>query len=77
MALIEEAAKYSDDRWYAPELHRIRGELLLDAQRQNEGEQALRDAVLLAQEQNARLLELRATNSLASNDLVLSTTAPR
>jgi tetratricopeptide (TPR) repeat protein len=64
MAIIAEALNRSDDRWLAPELHRIQGELLLDAGH-NEGEKALRNALLLAREQSARLLELRAANSLA------------
>jgi predicted ATPase len=63
-ALIAEALNRSDDLWLAPELHRIHGELLLDAGRHNEGEEALRNALLLAAEQNARLLQLRAANSL-------------
>ena len=65
MTLIAEGLNCSDDRWLAPELHRIQGELLLDAGRHNEGEKALRNALLLAREQNARLLQLRAANSLA------------
>jgi predicted ATPase len=65
MAIIAEALNRSDDRWLAPELHRIQGELLLDAGRHNEGEKALRNALLLAREQSARLLQLRAANSLA------------
>jgi predicted ATPase len=64
IALITEALNRSDDRWLAPELHRIHGELLLGAGRHNEAEEALRNALLLAREQNARLLELRAANSL-------------
>ena len=66
MALIAEALNRSDDRWLAPELHRIHGELLLEAGRHNEGEKALRNALLLAREQSARLLQLRAANSLAA-----------
>jgi class 3 adenylate cyclase/tetratricopeptide (TPR) repeat protein len=64
MTLIAEALNRSDDRWLAPELHRIRGELLLGAGRHNEAEVALQNGVLLAREQNARLLQLRAANSL-------------
>jgi predicted ATPase len=65
MALIAEAFDRSDDKWLAPELHRIQGELLLEAGRHNEAEEALRNALSLAREQSARLLQLRAANSLA------------
>jgi predicted ATPase len=64
-ALIAEALNRSDDQWLAPELHRIQGELLLESGRHNQAEEALRNAVSLAREQNARLLQLRAANSLA------------
>ena len=66
MALIAEAFDRSDDKWLAPELHRIQGELLLEAGRHNEAEEALRNALSLAREQSARLLQLRAANSLAA-----------
>jgi predicted ATPase len=65
MALIAEAFDRSDDKWLAPELHRIQGELLLEAGRHNEAEEALRNALSLARKQSARLLQLRAANSLA------------
>ena len=55
------------ERCWEPELYRIRGELLLkgDPSDPAEGRAALESAVRVAREQGAKLLDLRATISLA------------
>jgi class 3 adenylate cyclase/predicted ATPase len=50
--------------WFAAELHRVRGELLSAAGDQDAAEAALRMAVALAREQDAKWWELRAASSL-------------
>jgi predicted ATPase len=65
LRLIREATAQSEDRWFAPELHRLKGELLLEAGRRDEVEECLDQALKSAQEQGARLLELRAAMSLS------------
>lgn len=57
----------SGERWWDPELHRIQGELLIEdaAANHREAERCFRMAVDLARAQGARVLELRATVSLA------------
>jgi tetratricopeptide (TPR) repeat protein len=68
LALVNQAlaSPRNDQYWYDAELQRLRGELLLahgaDAQ---EAEAAYRHAIQIAQTQQAKLFELRATNSLA------------
>jgi predicted ATPase len=64
LRLICEATNQSGDCWFAPELYRIKGELLLEAGRRDEVEGCLDQALKAAQEQGARLLELRAAMSL-------------
>jgi predicted ATPase len=65
LRLIREATAQTGDRWFAPELHRLKGELLLKAGRRDEVEECLDQALKLAQEQGARLLELRAAMSFS------------
>ena len=65
LRLISEATDQSGDCWFAPELHRIKGELLLEAGRRDEVEGCLDQALKAAQEQGARLLELRAAMSFS------------
>jgi predicted ATPase len=65
LRLICEAADQSGDCWFAPELHRLKGELLLKAGRHDEVEGCLEQALKAAQEQGARLLELRAAMSFS------------
>ena len=65
LRLISEATDQSGDCWCAPELHQLRGELLLKAGRRDEAEVCLDQALKAAQEQGARLLELRAAMSLS------------
>ena len=57
----------SGERCWEAELYRIRGELLLkgDPSDPTEGRAALESAVKVAREQGAKLLDLRATRSLA------------
>jgi predicted ATPase len=55
------------ERWYEPELHRLKGALLLQQSSDNqaEAESCFRHALNLAQNQQAKSLELRAATSLA------------
>jgi predicted ATPase len=55
------------NQFYAPEIPRVRGEVLLTQSRDNAAaaEQAFREALALAVKQSCRPLELRATMSLA------------
>jgi predicted ATPase len=64
LQLIGEATNRSGDCWFAPELCRLKGELLLEAGRRGEVEGCLIQALQAAQDQGARLLELRAAMSL-------------
>ena len=65
LRLISEATDHSGECWFAPELHRLNGELLLEAGRGDEAEGFLQQALQAAKEQGARLLELRAAMSLS------------
>ena len=65
LLLLAEASGHTGDFWLAPELRRLNGELLLQAGRRAEAEEYLAQALDVATEQNARLLELRAAMSLA------------
>jgi adenylate cyclase len=63
-----EAAKESEETWWNPELHRVRGELLLAAPANEAGDAAehcFRQAIDLARQQGAKSLELRAVTSLS------------
>jgi predicted ATPase len=55
------------ERWYEPELHRLKGALLLqqNADNQAEAESCFAQAIAIAQNQQAKSLELRAATSLA------------
>jgi predicted ATPase len=56
----------TNERWWEPELHRLRGELLTAASRDNrEAETCFKRAIEVALKQRAVSLELRATLSLA------------
>src|SRR6266516_1707219 len=69
LACIYEAlaeARIHNERWWDAELHRLRGEfLLLGSADAVDGEAAILRAISIAQSQQARSLELRATMSLA------------
>ena len=52
--------------WWVPELHRLRGELLLRSGSQvGDAENSLHESLAIARAQGARSLELRAATSLA------------
>ena len=60
-------ASTTGERWYEPELLRFKAEMLLiqPKQRAIEAEQCLKAAIALAQQQEAKFWELRATATLA------------
>jgi predicted ATPase len=53
------------ERFFEPELHRLRGQILLALGKRDEAEAALRQALTIAQRQQARWWELRAATALA------------
>jgi predicted ATPase len=63
LALVDKTG----ERWYAPELHRLKGELLLQQSSDNqaEAETCFHHALDIARSQQAKSLELRAATSLA------------
>jgi predicted ATPase len=68
LARVEEAlaaANAYQERWGEAEIHRLRGELLLDAEDHAAAEGCFRTAIDIARHQNAKLFELRASVSLA------------
>jgi class 3 adenylate cyclase/predicted ATPase/energy-coupling factor transporter ATP-binding protein EcfA2 len=60
-------ADTTSERWYEPELYRLKGELLLqqNSDNQTEAESAFHQALAIAQSQSAKSWELRASTSLA------------
>jgi predicted ATPase len=70
LAVLTEALMLVDttgERWYESELHRLKGELLLQQSSDNqaEAESCFHHAIAIAQSQQAKSLELRAATSLA------------
>jgi hypothetical protein len=70
LALLDEAlarVNRTGERWFEAELHRLKGEALLasSSERAGEAEACYLQALAVAQNQGARLWELRATTSLA------------
>jgi predicted ATPase len=70
LAVLTEALTLVDttgERVWEPELYRLKGELLLQqaADNQAEAENCFQQAIVIAQNQQAKSLELRATTSLA------------
>jgi predicted ATPase len=63
LALVETTG----ERWYEPELYRLKGELLLQqaSDNQTEAESSFHHALAIARNQQAKSLELRAATSLA------------
>jgi len=58
-------AEQTGEQWWTAEMHRLRGDLLLERQRMNgAAEQSYLQAIEIAQRQQARSLELRATTAL-------------
>jgi predicted ATPase len=60
-------AETTGERWYAPELYRLKGELLLQQSSDNqaEAETCFQQAIAIAQSQQAKSWELRSVTSLA------------
>ncbi len=70
LTALAEALTLADttgERWYEAELHRLKGELLLQqsSDHQAEAETCFAQAMAIAQDQQAKSLELRAATSLA------------
>jgi predicted ATPase len=70
LTILTEALTLADttrERWYAPELYRLKGELLLAQSSDNhsEAETSFHHALDIARTQQAKSLELRAATSLA------------
>jgi predicted ATPase len=70
LAVLTEALAFVDstgERWYEPELYRLKGELLLQQSSDNhaEAENCFHHAMAIAQNQQAKSLELRAAMSLS------------
>jgi len=68
LELLEDAlasTKVSGERWWEAELHRLRGRLLVARGQHDEGEACFRRAIEVSRGQRARMLELRASTSLA------------
>jgi class 3 adenylate cyclase/tetratricopeptide (TPR) repeat protein len=68
LELLDEAirtAESTNERFFEAELYRLRGEMLFTLRRRGEAEAGLRRALTIAQQQRARLWELRAASSLA------------
>src|SRR5262249_27064663 len=70
LTVLTEALTHVDKtgvRWYEAEMHRLKGELLLqqNADNQAEAENCFHHAIRIAQNQSAKSWELRATTSLA------------
>jgi predicted ATPase len=55
----------TQERWFEAELHRLSGEGLVRCRDTTEAEKALRQAILVAQAQGAKLWQVRAAKSLA------------
>jgi predicted ATPase len=62
-----QAAETTNERFFEAELYRLRGTMLLTLGKKGEAEAALRQALTIAQQQQARWWELRAATSLAKH----------
>ena len=68
VTLLEDALKTAEktgEHWFAAELSRHKGQLLLRQGHSEAAEELYRKALRIAREQEAKLLELRAATSLA------------
>ena len=61
----ERLIQMTGERWYDAEVHRLRGKLLRVTGDSTNAEVSFRRAVMIGQEQSAKLFELRAATSLA------------
>src|SRR5262249_26448072 len=55
----------TEERWFESELYRIKGDLCVALSKEAEAEAAFREAIRIAQDQRAKLCELRACMDLA------------
>ncbi|MGI9452536.1 MAG: ATP-binding protein [Geminicoccaceae bacterium] len=62
-----EFVKATGEGWYLPELHRLKGAMLLQTTEMDEGVRQLKIALDLARKRSARWFELRTTTSLAGH----------
>jgi predicted ATPase len=65
LADADAIAEEGGERWWKAELYRLTGTVLLAENRLDEGQASLRQAIRIAQAQQAKSLELRAATSLA------------
>jgi predicted ATPase len=68
--LLDEAiqtAEVTSEKFFEAELYRVRGEMLLTLGKRGEAEAGLRQALTIAQQQQARWWELRAATTLAKH----------
>ena len=68
LGLLDEAIQATEttnERFFEAEMHRLRGEMLLQVGKTDQAEAGLRRAVEIAQQQSAHWWELRAATSLA------------
>jgi predicted ATPase len=68
--LLDEAiqtAEVTNEKFFEAELYRLRGEMLLTLGKRGEAEAGLRQALTIAQQQQARWWELRAATTLAKH----------
>jgi predicted ATPase len=65
LAEAAEIIEATDERFWEPKLHRIRGELLAGTSERAAAERAYHSSLAVARKQSARLEELRAATSLA------------
>jgi predicted ATPase len=68
LALLDDALRITErtgERWFAAELNRHKGQLLLRQGNFESAEELYREALSIAKEQEAKLCELRAAMSLA------------
>jgi predicted ATPase len=63
--VASEVLETTQERFAEPEMHRLRGALLLAAHQRNLAESSFERALAVARQQGAKLWELRAANSLA------------
>jgi len=79
LGAVDDGLRIADttiDRSFAPELWRLKGELLLAADRAPEAETCLHQAIAVARATESRMLEVRAAVSLARHWLATDQTTP-